>query len=92
MNYLKFTQYAYLLAALLFGIDGFNEYHNGNQEGAYLRFAFTLVGVFMFSSEGTLPKNFKTEIKILTHGNRNNHSMLDTFRFFFWDGNRLCFF
>lgn len=63
MNYLKFTQYAYLLAAVLFGIDGFREYSAGNQEGAYLRFAFTLVGVFMFFFRRNFAKKFQDRNK-----------------------------
>ncbi|HNP31873.1 MAG TPA: hypothetical protein PKN96_01125 [Flavobacterium sp.] len=47
-NYSKFTQYAYLFAAILFGIDGFNEFEHGNKEGAYVRFGLAALGVFMF--------------------------------------------
>lgn len=58
MNYLRFTQYAYLLAAILFGIDGFREFNAGNKEGAYLRFAFTGLGVFMFFFRRKFAKKF----------------------------------
>jgi hypothetical protein len=63
MNYLRFTQYAYLLAAILFGIDGFREFNAGNKEGAYLRFAFTAVGVFMFFFRRKFAKKFDDQNK-----------------------------
>ena len=63
MNYLKFTQYAYLLAAILFGIDGFNEYTSGNKNGAYLRFGFTAVGIFMFFFRRNFAKKFQERNK-----------------------------
>ena len=47
MNYLKFTQYAYLIAGILFAADAYNtwETDNGN---AIIKAIFAAIGIFMF--------------------------------------------
>lgn len=48
MKYLKFTQYAYLIAGLLFGFDAFLRFQEGESGKAYLSAGFAVVGIFMF--------------------------------------------
>lgn len=49
MNYLKYTQYAYLVAGVLFIFDGFSKL-NDSTKTPYLSFAFgaTAIGLFFF--------------------------------------------
>ncbi len=46
MNYLKFTQYAYLLAAVLFAVDAFISWQN--KENFVISALFAAVCVFTF--------------------------------------------
>jgi len=48
MNYLKFTQYAYLIAGVLVAIESYNQYQAGNMNKAIIMGIFTLVAIFMF--------------------------------------------
>lgn len=48
MNYLKFTQYAYLIAAVLFAVEAFKQYQDGETNKAIIMALFTFVGIFMF--------------------------------------------
>lgn len=47
-NYSKFTQYAYLLAAILVSIESYNQYTAGNTNQALIMALFAVLGVFMF--------------------------------------------
>lgn len=47
-NYSKFTQYAYLLAAILVSIESYNQYSAGNTNQALIMALFAVLGVFMF--------------------------------------------
>jgi hypothetical protein len=58
MNYLKFTQYAYLLAAILVAIEGYIQYQAGNTNKAIIMGLFTLVGIFMFFFRRNFAKKF----------------------------------
>jgi positive regulator of sigma E activity len=58
MNYLKFTQYAYLIAAGLFAFEAFTQYQAGETNKAIIMSIFTLVGVFMFFFRRNYAKKF----------------------------------
>ena len=47
-NYSKFTQYAYLLAAILVSIESYNQYTAGNTNQALIMALFAVLGIFMF--------------------------------------------
>ena len=47
MNYLKYTPYLYLVAAVFFIYDGFENMSAG-ESGQWLSFAIAAVAVFMF--------------------------------------------
>jgi len=59
MNYLKFTQYAYLLASILFAIDAFTNYKAGDTNKAILSGVFTLAGIFMFFFRRKFSRKFQ---------------------------------
>ena len=57
MNYLKFTQYAYLIAGIIFAYDAFRtwETDNGN---AIIKSIFAAIGIFMFFFRRKFAKKF----------------------------------
>lgn len=59
MKYLKFTQYAYLLAGILVAIESYNQYHAGNNNQAIIMGIFTLAAVFMFFFRRSFAKKFQ---------------------------------
>ena len=63
MNYLKFTQYAYLIAGILFAVDAFQKYQLGEINKAIISGIFALVGVFMFFFRGNYAKKFSERNK-----------------------------
>ena len=63
MNYLKFTQYAYLLAGILVAIESYNQYQAGNMNMAIIMGIFTLVAVFMFFFRRNFAKKFQERNK-----------------------------
>jgi hypothetical protein len=58
MNYLRFTQYAYLLAGFIFAFDAFQKFEAAETNKAYLSAGFALVGVFMFFFRRKFAKKF----------------------------------
>ncbi|WP_295334676.1 hypothetical protein [Flavobacterium sp.] len=58
MNYLKFTQYAYLIAAGLFAFEAFTQYQAGENGKAGMMGLFTFVGLFMFFFRRNYAKKF----------------------------------
>jgi hypothetical protein len=48
MNYLKFTQYAYLLAGILFAINAFAEWNSGKSYAISGMFAAVCLFLFFF--------------------------------------------
>lgn len=58
MNYLKFTQYAYLLAALLVAIESYVQFQAGNTNKGIIMAIFTAVGIFMFFFRRNFAKKF----------------------------------
>jgi len=63
MNYLKFTQYAYLIAGFIFAYDAFQKYQEGDTNKAYISTAFAVVGVFMFFFRRNFSKKFQDQNK-----------------------------
>ena len=58
MNYLKFTQYAYLIAAILFAFEAYNRYTSGETNKAIIMALFAVVGIFMFFFRRNFAKKF----------------------------------
>jgi len=63
MNYLKFTQYAYLIASLFFAYEAYNQYSNGETNQAIVMIAFTIVAIFMFFFRRSYGKKFAERSK-----------------------------
>jgi uncharacterized membrane protein len=63
MKYLKFTQYAYLLAGIIFAIDGVSKLFSKDNQSAILSFAFALIGIFMFFFRRNYAKRFEERNK-----------------------------
>ncbi len=57
-NYSKFTQYAYLIAAILVSVEGYNQYRAGETNKAVVMGIFALIGVFMFYFRRRYAKKF----------------------------------
>lgn len=57
MNYLKFTQYAYLIAGLIFAYDAFSKWQSG-EESYILSAVFAVIGIFMFFFRRNYAKRF----------------------------------
>lgn len=47
MTYLKYIQYFYLIAAVLFAVDGFMNL-NSNERSPWISFFFAAIALFMF--------------------------------------------
>ncbi|GAA4759129.1 MULTISPECIES: hypothetical protein [Flavobacterium] len=62
MNYLKYTQYAYLVAAAFFIYDGISKF-NSNRNQAYLSLLFALMAVGMFFFRKKFAKKFEDRNK-----------------------------
>lgn len=58
MNYLKYTQYAYLVAGAFFLYDGFTKF-NINTNQAYLSFFLAIMAVAMFLFRKKFAKKFE---------------------------------
>jgi hypothetical protein len=56
MNYLRFTQYAYLLAGILFAIDAFVKWNS--QQSYTISIIFTAVCLFLFFFRRRFAKKF----------------------------------
>jgi mannose/fructose/N-acetylgalactosamine-specific phosphotransferase system component IIC len=63
MNYLKFTQYAYLLAGFIFAFDAYQKYQDGDTNKAYISIGFAAVGVFMFFFRRNFGRKFQERNK-----------------------------
>jgi len=62
MNYLKFTQYAYLIAGILFAVDAFRKWETDNGN-AILEALFAAIGIFMFFFRRKFAKKFEERNK-----------------------------
>ena len=58
MNYLRFTQYAYLIAGLVFAVDAFIKYQEEETNKAIISAIFAVIGVFMFFFRRNYAKRF----------------------------------
>lgn len=56
MNYLRFTQYAYLIAGLLFAVDTYFVWKKG--ENAIISGVFAVICIFMFFFRRNFGKKF----------------------------------
>lgn len=63
MNYLRFTQYAYLIAGVLFAIEAFNQYNSENTNKAIIMGILAAAGVFMFFFRRNFAKKFEDRNK-----------------------------
>jgi hypothetical protein len=63
MNYLRFTQYAYLIAAILFGIDAFQKSQLGETNKTVFSAFFSFLCVLMFFFRGNYVKRFSERNK-----------------------------
>lgn len=62
MNYLKFTQYAYLIAGLIFAYDALTKWQS-NDSNYILSIVFSIVGIFMFFFRRRFSKKFEDRNK-----------------------------
>ena len=62
MNYLKYTQYVYLLAAAFFIYDGISKF-DSNRNQAYLSLLLALMAVGMFFFRKKFAKKFEDRNK-----------------------------
>ncbi|SHG90400.1 hypothetical protein SAMN05444372_111123 [Flavobacterium micromati] len=65
MNYLKFTQYVYLVFGAYFIYDGFTKLNNPNLGTPWLSFIIAGVAVFMFFFRRKFAKKFEDRNKKL---------------------------
>jgi positive regulator of sigma E activity len=63
MKYLKFTQYAYLLAGILFAIEAFRQYQTGEKNQAILMGIIAASSVFMFFFRRNFARKFEERNK-----------------------------
>ncbi|WNM19971.1 hypothetical protein [Flavobacterium capsici] len=57
MNYLKFTQYAYLIAGVIFAYDAFTKWQS--EDANYvISLVFAVIGIFMFFFRRRFAKKF----------------------------------
>ena len=63
MNYLKFTQFAYLIAGIIFAYDAFTKWQEGETNNAIISGIFAFVGVFMFFFRRNYAKKFEERNK-----------------------------
>lgn len=62
MGYLKYTQYAYLIVAVVFIYDGITKINSGN-DTPWLSFMIAAIGVFMFFFRRKFAKKFEERNK-----------------------------
>lgn len=63
MKYLRFTQYAYLLAGVIFAIDGIVKLVSEENSNPIISFLFAFVGIFMFFFRRNYAKRFEERNK-----------------------------
>lgn len=60
MNYLKYTQYVYLVFGIYFIYDGISKW-NDNDDNAWLRFIIAATAIFMFFFRRKFAKKFDSD-------------------------------
>ncbi len=68
MNYLKYTPYAYLLAAAFFVYDAFAKYTD-NDNSYWISLLFATIAVFVFLFRKRYAKRFEERSKQYREGN-----------------------
>ena len=63
MNYLKFTQYAYLIAGILFAVDAFRKWEANDKGNAIIVAIFAAIGIFMFFFRRKFARKFEERNK-----------------------------
>jgi len=58
MTYLKYIQYFYLIAAILFAVDGFMQL-NAAERSPWISFFFAVIALFMFFFRRKFAKKFE---------------------------------
>ncbi|WP_284652791.1 hypothetical protein [Flavobacterium terrisoli] len=59
MNYLKFTSYAYIIVAILFAVEAFIQFQEGDTNKAILMALFTAGSVFLFFFRRNFARKFE---------------------------------
>lgn len=62
MTYLKYVQYFYLIAAVLFAIDGFMQF-DSQERNPWMSFFFAAIALFMFFFRRRFAKKFENQQK-----------------------------
>jgi hypothetical protein len=62
MNYLKYTQYIYLLAGIFFAYDGISKLNSGT-DIPYLSFIISFMAIVMFFFRRKFAKKFENQNK-----------------------------
>jgi len=62
MTYLKYIQYFYLIAAVLFAIDGFMQL-DSTERSPWISFFFAAIALFMFFFRRKFAKKFENQNK-----------------------------
>ena len=70
MNYLKYTPYAYLLAAAFFLYDAFAKYTD-NDNSYWISLLFATIAIFVFLFRKRYAKKFEERSKQFKEGNNS---------------------
>jgi len=63
MNYLKFTSYAYIIVAILFAVEAFIKFQDGETNKAILMALFAAGSVFLYFFRRNFAKKFEERNK-----------------------------
>lgn len=63
MVYLKYIQYFYLVAAILFAVDGFVQLNAAGERNPWLSFFFAAIALFMFFFRRKFAKKYENPNK-----------------------------
>ena len=71
MNYLKFTQFAYLIAGIIFAIDAFRKFQE-NDQNYVISVVFAVIGIFMFFFRRKFAKKYSQQNNNNSNSNSTN--------------------
>ncbi|MNE89363.1 hypothetical protein D3C80_1867660 [compost metagenome] len=63
MTYLKYIQYFYLIAAILFAVDGFTQLDGTGERNPWISFFFAAIALFMFFFRRRFAQKFQNQQK-----------------------------
>jgi len=63
MTYLKYIQYFYLIAAILFAVDGFTQLDDTGERNPWISFFFAAIALFMFFFRRRFAQKFQNQQK-----------------------------